>query len=59
MSDDPRASLLKYFTMQDEKQSWKLRCNKCSSTWRLQKPKNEKPPLGSILHLLNHAHSHK
>jgi hypothetical protein len=38
MSDDPRASLLKYFTVQDEKRSWKLRCNKCSSTLRLQKP---------------------
>ena len=59
MSDGPHASLLKYFTVQDEKQSWKLRCNKCSSTWRLQKSKDGKPPLGSTIHLLNHAHSHE
>jgi hypothetical protein len=46
MSDDPHASLLKYFTVQDEKQSWKLRCNKCSSTWRLQKGEGRKATCG-------------
>jgi hypothetical protein len=59
MSDDPHASLRKYFTVQDEKQSWKLRCNKCSSTWRLQKREDGQPPGGSILHLINHAYSHE
>jgi len=59
MSGDPLKSLREYYAIADEKQSWKLRCNKCTSTWRLGKKNDGKIPGSNILHLLSHANSHK
>jgi hypothetical protein len=48
--------LPEYFRAESYKNQWRLFCKKCNKGWALNKD-NCHP--GNILHLLNHAYSHK
>jgi hypothetical protein len=59
MANDPMAAIRKYFTVEDaprQKDKWLIVCEKCGDMWHLKK--GAFTPVGSVLHLLNHARGH-
>jgi hypothetical protein len=55
-----QAPLTEYYDSEDKGSVWHLWCKVCKRGWQLTKPAGEaevKP--GNLLHLLNHAYSHK
>jgi len=55
------APLSQYFDAEDDRsESWNMWCKHCKKGWSLKKPKpGEQVGVGNLLHLLNHAKSHK
>jgi hypothetical protein len=54
------APLPKYFEGSDEGHYWHMECKRCGHVWALKKPDPGKVvAVGNLLHLLEHARSHK
>ena len=60
MNKKEKSPLSEYFRGEDKGNKWHLFCRKCGKGWALNKP-TDGPGVhpGNLLHLLNHAHSHK
>jgi hypothetical protein len=54
------APLTEYFRAESHGDKWHMFCNKCGRAWSLKKQaKGTDYHPGNLLHLLNHARSHK
>jgi hypothetical protein len=51
------ASITKHYNVEKNGASLELRCKNCSKAW--QWPAAKEMNVGTVLHLLNHARSHK